>query len=95
VTVQATSLGLRSDDPPPIDPELLCGSSSCFYETIYKETPLLRRAREAHLRTADGRGMLLHQGARSLAIWTGCEVPVETMRQALDAAIAARMAQQT
>jgi shikimate dehydrogenase len=94
VTVQATSLGLRPDDPPPVDPELLEGTGTCFYETIYKETPLLRKAREANLRTADGRGMLLHQGARSLAIWTGGAVPVTVMRQALDTAITSRMARQ-
>jgi shikimate 5-dehydrogenase len=38
--------------------------------------------------------MLLHQGARSLAIWTGGAVPVTVMRQALDTAITSRMARQ-
>ena len=80
--IQCTSLGLKPDDPPPIDPELLPQNIKLF-DTIYKPTPLLRYAKEHGIAHAAGLGMLLHQGARSFHIWTGEEAPVEVMRQAL------------
>ena len=88
VVVQGSSLGLKDSDPMPINPELL--QDICFYDTIYKQTSLLRAAGKAGLRTADGRTMLLHQGARSLELWTGQKAPVEKMRQALYEAIKQR-----
>ena len=81
VLVQGSSLGLKDSDPMPINPELL--KDICFYDTIYKETPLLKAAGQAGLKTADGRTMLLHQGAKSLELWTGHKAPIEKMRQAL------------
>lgn len=80
--VQCTSLGLKPEDPPPIDPELLPQDIKLF-DTIYKPTPLLRYAKTHNIAHAAGLGMLLHQGARSFSIWTGVEAPVEAMRQAL------------
>ncbi len=89
VAIQGTSLGLRPEDPSPFPVELL-PEGVCCYETIYHETAFLKSAKARGLRCADGRGMLLHQGARSFEIWTGRSAPVEAMRMALDAAIAAR-----
>ncbi len=89
VIVQGTSLGLKPDDPAPLPLELL-PDQICCYETIYHETAFLRGAKERGLRFADGRGMLLHQGAKSFEIWTGHKAPVEIMRSALDVAIAAK-----
>ena len=83
--IQGTSLGLSSSDPSPIAPNYLKGK--LFYDTIYKETPLQRYAKENNIPYADGRAMLLHQGAKSLAIWTKRDVPIETMRNALYSAI--------
>jgi len=37
-------------------------------------------------RSAEGRSMLLHQGAASFEIWTGRKAPVDVMRAALDRA---------
>jgi len=36
---------------------------------------------------ANGLGMLVHQGARSLSIWTGATVPVAVMQAAANAAL--------
>jgi shikimate dehydrogenase len=83
--IQGTSLGLKPDDPLPLPPELL--HDICFFDTIYKNTPLLQYARQAELRVADGRGMLLHQGAKAFELWTGLTAPVEIMRQALEQAV--------
>ena len=53
---------------------------------IYRpaETPLLKAARAAGCRVANGLGMLLYQGAKALEIWTGQPAPVENMRRALE-----------
>lgn len=58
------------------------------YDTIYRpaETALLKEAAKAGLRRANGLGMLLHQGAKALEIWTGKGAPVEVMRRALEEA---------
>ena len=82
VAIQCTSLGLKPGDPPPIPPELL-PDNICYYDTIYKRTPLYCAAEAKGLKCGAGLGMLLHQGARSLEIWTGKPAPVEVMRQAL------------
>lgn len=85
VTVQATSLGLRLDDPSPIPSEwLTCNPRLCCFDAIYRRTRFLREAALLGLPTADGRGMLLHQGARSLEIWTGRTAPLESMRSILE-----------
>jgi shikimate dehydrogenase len=46
-----------------------------------RETALLARARAEGLRTVDGVGMLVHQGALSLTRWLGVEPSVEVMRE--------------
>ena len=51
------------------------------------ETPLLAAAAEAGCKTANGLGMLLHQGAKALEIWTGQAAPLDVMRTALKEAI--------
>ncbi len=82
VVIQGTSLGLKPGDPMPVNPELIKGLP--LFDTIYKNTPLLQWMQAHGSKTADGRGMLLHQGARSFEIWTGQKAPVEVMRNALE-----------
>ena len=89
VLIQGTSLGLREDDPPPLKPELLKGGI-CFYDTIYKKTPLMKYAQDKGIRFSDGRGMLLHQGAKALSLWTRTSPPIEAMRKALYGAMESR-----
>jgi shikimate dehydrogenase len=48
------------------------------------ETVLLKAAKTAGCRTANGLGMLLYQGAKALELWTGQAAPLEVMRQALE-----------
>lgn len=47
------------------------------------ETALLRRANERELKTIDGLGMLIHQGAIAFSIFLGVEPPIDRMRAAL------------
>ena len=83
--IQATSLGLRESDPPPFDLGLLRpGLKLAVFDTIYLDTPFLKRAREAGLPAADGAAMLLYQGAKSFEIWTGLPAPIEAMRAGME-----------
>ena len=88
--LNATSLGLLADDPLPLDTSAfpLC-QARAVYDMIYRpaETPLLAAAAAAGCKTANGLGMLLHQGAKSLEIWTGQAAPIEVMRAALEEAV--------
>jgi shikimate dehydrogenase len=55
---------------------------------VRRETALVKAARARGLRAVGGEAMLLHQGARSLELWTGRPAPIEVMRAALSAALA-------
>lgn len=86
LVLNATSLGLRSGDPLPYDPAAFSlGKTRAVYDMVYRpaETPLLTAAAEAGCKTANGLGMLLHQGAKALEIWTGQTAPLDVMRTAL------------
>lgn len=89
IVINATSLGLKPEDPAPIDLAKISRPAAVF-DMIYRpaETALLRQAGERGIARANGLGMLVHQGARSLAIWTGAPVPVEAMQRAARSALA-------
>jgi shikimate dehydrogenase len=88
IVINATSLGLGSSDPAPIDLKLLPRPKAVF-DMIYRpaQTALLRQAAELGLAQANGLSMLVHQGARSLEIWTGTTVPVAVMQAAAQSAL--------
>lgn len=56
---------------------------------VRRHTPLLDAARGRNLVAHNGEAMLLHQGARAFALWTGAEAPLSVMRAALTDAMAA------
>jgi len=82
ILVQSTSLGLRPDDPSPVPQKILRHDMPVF-DMVYAETRLLKDAAEIGAPRANGLGMLLHQGAKSFAVWTGLEPPLAAMRKAL------------
>jgi shikimate dehydrogenase len=87
--VHATPLGLG--DPGVIPPYLDClfEKELLVYDVVYgrsQPTPLVKAARAAGLRAADGLSMLLYQGALAFRYWTGCQPPLSAMREALYAA---------
>ena len=88
LVINATSLGLKKDDPLPIENFPFSNARAAF-DMVYQpaETPFLAACREAGCRTANGLGMLLHQGATALEIWSGQTAPLEAMREALKEAI--------
>ena len=91
VLIQCTSLGLKANDPLPFAPELIPPGLAVM-DMIYGFTPFRAQCAARGCPTADGSGMLLHQGCRSLELWTGQDAPVAAMRQALAQALAKRQA---
>lgn len=88
--IQATSCGLKDDDPSPISTSLITGECRfVFFDTIYKETALLRAVRAAGLRGAGGKQMLIGQGAASFRIWTGIEPDIAAMEEGFEEEISA------
>jgi shikimate dehydrogenase len=86
LVLNATSLGLREEDPLPIDSSKFSfNCAGAAYDMIYRpaETRFLRAAAEAGCKTANGLGMLLYQGAKALEIWTGMTAPIDEMKNAL------------
>lgn len=88
--VQATSATLGSN---PAAGEFAAGlpigrlpAESAVVDMVYQplKTTVLERAEERGLRTIDGLGMLLHQGAIAFELWTGFSPPIDVMRQALE-----------
>jgi len=85
--LNATSLGLKADDASPLDEnQFPLKQTRAVYDMIYRpaETKLLAAAKAAGCRTANGLGMLLHQGAKAFEIWTGRSAPLAVMRRALE-----------
>jgi len=86
LVLNATSLGLKQTDPLPLDLERVrLEYVKRVYDMIYRpaETPLLSLAKSSGCMAANGLGMLLHQGAGALELWTGVTAPVEVMKEAL------------
>ncbi|MCS6997976.1 MAG: shikimate dehydrogenase [Aquificaceae bacterium] len=80
--VNATSSGLKEDDPPLFDYSLLLPEHRVM-DIIYKETPLLRFAKAKGCPFQDGLDMLLYQGMESFRLWTGLEVPYGVVKKAV------------
>lgn len=87
ILINATSVGLHEDDASPLD---LRGYREPLrvFDMIYRppRTALLRQAQEQGWPNANGLAMLVHQGVRSLEIWSEADVPVQAMQQAAEQA---------
>jgi shikimate dehydrogenase len=87
LVLNATSLGLKPGDPIPCDErQFSLRQAAAVYDMVYcpAETALLKAAKAAGCRVANGLGMLLYQGARALELWTGQPAPLQVMRRALE-----------
>jgi len=89
ILINATSLGLKSEDPSPI-PLGKISPNLKVLDMVYNppQTSLLREAKKRGMAAANGLSMLVWQGVRSLEIWTGREVPAGEMSAAASAALA-------
>jgi len=72
IVINATKAGLSESDPAPADLSALPRPRAVF-DMIYNppDTRLLVQARSLGIPCAGGLGMLVHQGAKALEIWTG------------------------
>jgi len=88
IVLNATAIGMKPEDRSPLSPAHF-HADQALLDMVYvsRETPIMTAAKAAGARTTNGLGMLLHQGARSLEIWTGKPAPLEIMRHALDEAV--------
>lgn len=86
LVINATSAGLKPEDLPPLDLRRLDRPAG-VYDMIYNPplTALLRAAAELGIPAANGLAMLVHQGAKSLEIWSG--VPAEITAPLMAAAL--------
>jgi shikimate dehydrogenase len=93
LVINATSLGLKEEDPLPFDDQRFSLTrANAVYDMIYRpaESKFLRTAKASGCRVANGLGMLLYQGASAFEIWTGRPAPVAVMRRALQTNIYGR-----
>jgi len=79
---QCTSIGLRPGDEMPMPVDAL-PKSIAVMDMVYGQTQFRQNAARHGCRTADGIGMLLHQGCKAFEIWTGRKAPIQAMRNAL------------
>ncbi|MGE9291102.1 MAG: shikimate dehydrogenase family protein, partial [Puniceicoccales bacterium] len=91
LVINATSLGLSAEDPMPMEVSSL-PEQCLLYDMIYnpEQTPFLREGLLRGYPVSNGLGMLVHQGVKSLEIWTGRPVGAKAMRMACEATLAAR-----
>ncbi len=91
LVVQATSAPLGDDARAFAEalPLAALPNHATVVDLVYapRETTVLRAAKARGLRTIDGTGMLLHQGALAFTRWTGQPAPIEAMRAALLASL--------
>jgi len=83
IIINATPLGLKNDDPLPVDVNRL-SSVQTVCDLIYKETRFLKEASMKRCNVVNGMGMLLWQGALAFELWTGKMPPIDVMRSVLE-----------
>lgn len=84
ILVNGTSIGMAPNTERCIITDDSVFRSDLFvFDVIYnpEETLLLRKAKAAGCKTANGLNMLLYQGAASFELWTGKEMPVEIIKE--------------
>lgn len=91
LVINASSQGMGKDPSLPLNPSLL-KPGQFVHDLVYNpvDTPLLRAALQAGATPVDGLGMLIHQAARQIFLWTGEVADITVMRAAADAELALR-----
>ncbi len=94
LVVNATPVGMAETEGAgslPVDPEKLHRGQHVA-ELVYNplQTPLLAECSRRGVPASTGVGMLVHQAAHAVRIWTGAEPPVEAMTEAATTALMKR-----
>lgn len=84
--INVTSLGWKDADPAPLDLALL-HADLMVYDTVYRQTPLLRAAAACGAAHYDGLDMLVRQAGLAFSLWFKQPAPLEIMRAAALAAL--------
>jgi len=82
--INATSIGLKPEDPSPFPVELI-QPHHLVYDAIYNppKTALLKAAEQSGARISNGLSMLVHQGALAFEMWMGVLPDIQLMRSAI------------
>lgn len=85
LVVNATSVGMRANDTPPVSVSVLPAGAAVF-DVVYRvgETALVRDARARGLRAMDGLTMLVEQGALAFERWFGAFPDRDAMWSSLE-----------
>lgn len=88
LVINATPLGMRVNDPLPLDVAVLSAQSALF-DLVYRRegTALVQAARARGLRAEDGLRMLVEQGASAFECWFNTPAPRGAMWQSLGHAV--------
>jgi shikimate dehydrogenase len=84
IVVNATPVGMAGDPTLPL-PEHVLGPGRAVVDLVYEplETPLLAVARARGAVVVSGLGMLVHQAALQVELWTGRPAPIAAMQAAV------------
>lgn len=85
LAINSTSLGLKPADPLPLDPDAAGPALGAALDLVYAagETRWVHAMRARGLPAADGKEMLIQQGAAAFRRWWGIDPPLDVMRAAL------------
>jgi shikimate dehydrogenase len=85
LAINSTSLGLKPGDALPLDPDAPGPVVGAALDLVYAagETRWVHALRARGLPAADGKEMLVQQGAAAFRRWWGMEPPLDVMRAAL------------
>lgn len=86
LAINTTSLGLKPGDALPLDPDAARIRIGAALDLVYArgETGWVHAMRARGLPAADGKEMLIQQGAAAFARWWNADPPLDVMRAALD-----------
>lgn len=82
----ATSVGMAPyEDASPLEDASVFHRGLGVFDIIYNPqvTKLMKMAKASGCKAANGKLMLLYQGAAAFKIWTGCDMPVEKVKKEL------------
>jgi shikimate dehydrogenase len=82
IVINATPLGLKPDDPLPLNPDSIV-PEMIICDLVYKKTDFLKEAEKKGAKNLNGSGMLLWQGVLAFELWTGFKPSVDVMRKEL------------
>lgn len=86
LAINSTSLGLKPGDALPLDPDVSGPAVGAALDLVYAagETRWVHAMRARGLPAADGKEMLIQQGAAAFRCWWGMDPPLDVMSAALE-----------